>query len=159
MLFELFKEELLLRYDGDPPHVAIVGAGMLSSSIAQVVSYPLALIRTRLQVGSPATLASRLGLAWLAGAGVCGCARAGTCSRHWTSGRCPVAARLPPRTERWCALGGLQAQGAGGRPIKYSGMSDVFWHTMRKEGIFGFYKVCGGGGGGGGGCRPCCFWC
>jgi len=41
---------LLERYDGEPPHVAILGAGMLSSSIAQFVSYPLALVRTRLQV-------------------------------------------------------------------------------------------------------------
>jgi hypothetical protein len=43
---------LLERYDGEPPHVAILGAGMLSSSIAQFVSYPLALVRTRLQVRS-----------------------------------------------------------------------------------------------------------
>lgn len=49
-LFELFKDDLLARYDGDPPHVSILCAGMLSSSIAQVVSYPLALVRTRLQV-------------------------------------------------------------------------------------------------------------
>lgn len=50
MLFELLKEQLLLRYDGDPPYHAILGAGMASSSIAQCVSYPLALVRTRLQV-------------------------------------------------------------------------------------------------------------
>eukprot|EP00198_Chlamydomonas_reinhardtii_P001041 XP_001690376.1 mitochondrial substrate carrier [Chlamydomonas reinhardtii] len=48
-LFEAFKEILYEKYDGRPPHMAIVGAGMLSSSIAQVVSYPLALVRTRLQ--------------------------------------------------------------------------------------------------------------
>lgn len=35
----------------------------------------------------------------------------------------------------------LQAQGVGGRPIKYSGMADVFRQTMAKEGILGFYKV------------------
>jgi solute carrier family 25 phosphate transporter 23/24/25/41 len=81
-LFELFKDMLLERYDGEPPHVAIVGTGMASSSIAQFVSYPLALVRTR-----------------------------------------------------------LQAQGVGGRPIKYSGMADVFTQTLAKEGPVGFYKV------------------
>lgn len=50
-LFEVLKDGLLERYDGEPPHVAIVGTGMLSSSVAQFVSYPLALVRTRLQVG------------------------------------------------------------------------------------------------------------
>ena len=48
--FEIFKEHLLMEYEGDPPHMAILGAGMLSSSIAQFASYPLALVRTRLQV-------------------------------------------------------------------------------------------------------------
>lgn len=80
-LFELLKDMLLETYDGEPPHVAIVGTGMLSSSVAQFVSYPLALVRTR-----------------------------------------------------------LQAQGVGGRPIKYSGMGDVFRQTMAKEGVVGFYK-------------------
>ena len=49
--FEILKEKLLHRYEGDPPPLAILGAGMLSSSIAQFASYPLALVRTRLQVG------------------------------------------------------------------------------------------------------------
>ncbi|WIA17421.1 hypothetical protein OEZ85_014273 [Tetradesmus obliquus] len=80
-LFELLKDGLLQRYDGEPPHIAIVGTGMASSSVAQLVSYPLALVRTR-----------------------------------------------------------LQAQGVGGRPIKYSGMADVFRQTMAKEGPLGFYK-------------------
>lgn len=48
--FEIFKEQLLCRYHGDPPPMAILGAGMMSSSIAQFASYPLALVRTRLQV-------------------------------------------------------------------------------------------------------------
>ena len=48
--FEIFKEHLLNRYHGDPPPFAILGAGMMSSSIAQFASYPLALVRTRLQV-------------------------------------------------------------------------------------------------------------
>lgn len=54
-LFEIFKDFLLEEYEGDPHPVMILGAGMLSSSLAQFVSYPLALIRTRLQaqVGDP----------------------------------------------------------------------------------------------------------
>jgi solute carrier family 25 phosphate transporter 23/24/25/41 len=49
--FEVLKEYLLDEYDGAPPPYTILGAGMLSSSIAQFASYPLALVRTRLQVG------------------------------------------------------------------------------------------------------------
>ncbi len=49
--FELLKERLLEDYDGAPPPYTILLAGMLSSSIAQFASYPLALVRTRLQVG------------------------------------------------------------------------------------------------------------
>jgi hypothetical protein len=37
----------------------------------------------------------------------------------------------------------LQAQGVGGRPVKYSGMLDVFAKTYHKEGVVGFYKVGG----------------
>lgn len=48
--FEIFKERLLEKYDSQPPPILILGAGMLSSSIAQFASYPLALVRTRLQV-------------------------------------------------------------------------------------------------------------
>ena len=48
--FEIFKEHLLHKYHGDPPPLSILGAGMMSSSIAQFASYPLALVRTRLQV-------------------------------------------------------------------------------------------------------------
>lgn len=48
-LFEILNERLHARYDGRPPHLAIVGAGMVSSVVAQFVSYPLALVRTRLQ--------------------------------------------------------------------------------------------------------------
>ncbi|RMZ52040.1 hypothetical protein APUTEX25_001234 [Auxenochlorella protothecoides] len=47
--FELLKERLLDEYDNHPPAHVILGAGMLSSSLAQFVSYPLALTRTRLQ--------------------------------------------------------------------------------------------------------------
>lgn len=61
-LFELLKDRLLEKYDGDPPHAAIVGGGMVSSSIAQFVSYPLALVRTRLQVGVGAAGAAAVSL-------------------------------------------------------------------------------------------------
>ena len=54
MTFELLKEHLLERYDGMPPPWAILGAGMTSSSIAQFASYPLALVRTRMQVEASA---------------------------------------------------------------------------------------------------------
>lgn len=48
-LFEVVKGQLYEHFDGRPPHYTIVLAGMISSSVAQVVSYPLALVRTRLQ--------------------------------------------------------------------------------------------------------------
>ena len=48
-VFEILKEQLLDEYNGHPPHLSILAAGMASSTIAQVFSYPLALIRTRLQ--------------------------------------------------------------------------------------------------------------
>jgi hypothetical protein len=40
----------------------------------------------------------------------------------------------------WCPCA-LQAQGVGGRPVKYSGMADVFRQTYSNEGLRGFYKV------------------
>jgi solute carrier family 25 phosphate transporter 23/24/25/41 len=79
--FELLKEWLIEEYDGSPPPHMILGAGMLSSSLAQFSAYPLALVRTR-----------------------------------------------------------LQAQGIGGRPSKYRGMSDVLSKTYRNEGFRGLYK-------------------
>lgn len=48
-VFEMLKERLLDDYDGMPPPHSILGAGMLSSSIAQFSAYPLALVRTRMQ--------------------------------------------------------------------------------------------------------------
>ncbi|KAF5826956.1 mitochondrial substrate carrier [Dunaliella salina] len=52
-LFEIFKQHLLDKEKEkgkeSPPRLKLFAAGMLSSSIAQVASYPLALIRTRLQ--------------------------------------------------------------------------------------------------------------
>lgn len=52
--FELMKQHLLEKYHGDPHPVSILAAGMLSSSVAQFASYPLSLVRTRLQVGDAA---------------------------------------------------------------------------------------------------------
>lgn len=37
----------------------------------------------------------------------------------------------------------LQAQGAGGQPIKYAGMGDVLRKTVANEGVRGLYKVGG----------------
>jgi solute carrier family 25 phosphate transporter 23/24/25/41 len=34
----------------------------------------------------------------------------------------------------------LQAQGIGGKPLKYNGMVDVLWKTYKKEGFRGLYK-------------------
>eukprot|EP00884_Botryococcus_braunii_P002622 jgi/Botrbrau1/12360/Bobra.0239s0009.2 len=48
-VFEILKEKLLDAYDGHPSPFGILSAGMVSSSAAQFVSYPLALVRTRLQ--------------------------------------------------------------------------------------------------------------
>ena len=49
-VFELLKDRLVESYpNGRPPPAAILAAGMVSSTIAQFVSYPLALCRTRLQ--------------------------------------------------------------------------------------------------------------
>mmetsp|Transcript_21240 Transcript_21240/g.59056 ORF Transcript_21240/g.59056 Transcript_21240/m.59056 type:complete len:311 (-) Transcript_21240:248-1180(-) len=48
--FEVLKDILLDHYEGRPPTSSILVAGMLSSSLAQFVSYPLALVRTRMQV-------------------------------------------------------------------------------------------------------------
>lgn len=79
--FELLKEHILDEYDGVPPPHLILGAGMLSSSLAQFSAYPLALVRTR-----------------------------------------------------------LQAQGIGGKVLKYTGMTDVLRKTYRKEGFRGLYK-------------------
>lgn len=63
----------------------------------------------------------------------------------------------------------LQAQGIGGKPIKYAGMGDVLRKTVANEGVRGLYKVGGcvfwGGGeargreegrGVGGGCGALC---
>ena len=82
--FETLKEALLDAYEprGEPPPpAAIIAAGAASSSVAQFCSYPLALVRTR-----------------------------------------------------------LQAQGAGGRPVKYKGMLDVIRKTVASEGVRGLYK-------------------
>lgn len=51
--FELMRERLHERYDSRPPPQHLLLAGMLSSTGAQLVAYPLGLIRTRLQVTYP----------------------------------------------------------------------------------------------------------
>ena len=49
-LFELTKERLQDAHQGPvPPHL-LLGAGMFSSSVGQMVAYPLGFVRTRLQV-------------------------------------------------------------------------------------------------------------
>ena len=48
-VFEMLKDKLVEASGGRPPPAAILAAGMVSSSIAQAFSYPLALCRTRLQ--------------------------------------------------------------------------------------------------------------
>lgn len=47
--FETLKGYLIEQHDGHPPPFLILLTGMTSSSCAQFVSYPLALVRTRLQ--------------------------------------------------------------------------------------------------------------
>lgn len=47
--FELMREQLHEQYDNRPPPQHLLLAGMLSSTGAQLVAYPLGLIRTRLQ--------------------------------------------------------------------------------------------------------------
>eukprot|EP00951_Prasinocladus_malaysianus_P048534 scaffold659599_cov57-Prasinocladus_malaysianus.AAC.1 len=49
-VFEVLKDVLLDYYQGQqPPTSSILLVGMLSSSVAQFVSYPLAVVRTRMQ--------------------------------------------------------------------------------------------------------------
>lgn len=50
-VFELLKERMITQYGHDIPSVGILAAGVTSSITAQFVSYPLALVRTRMQVG------------------------------------------------------------------------------------------------------------
>ena len=59
----------LPQYEGtNPPAHMILAAGMCSSSIAQFAAYPLALTRTRLQVGlRAAAAAASLAVGWMSG--------------------------------------------------------------------------------------------
>jgi hypothetical protein len=52
--FEVAKEGLVDFYGGVPPGTALLGAGLVSSTIAQIIAYPLGFIRTRMQVYCPA---------------------------------------------------------------------------------------------------------
>jgi solute carrier family 25 phosphate transporter 23/24/25/41 len=49
--FEIAKENLVEAYQGAPlPGTSLLAAGLMSSTIAQVIAYPLGFVRTRLQV-------------------------------------------------------------------------------------------------------------
>lgn len=48
--FEIMMEDLNIRYEGNVPGPLVLATGMCSSTCAQLVSFPLALVRTRLQV-------------------------------------------------------------------------------------------------------------
>lgn len=140
-LFEVLNERLHARYAGDPPHLAIIGAGMASSLFAQVrrrepgrqrgAAYARQLLRLQL----PATRAlpqSSL-----------------RSRRRPRTAHAPSSSLPPPPQLVSYPLAlvrtRLQAQGVGGNPIKYSGMLDVFSQTLRNEGPAGLYKVQGGG--------------
>ena len=47
--FEIVKQRMVEYYGGEPPGYALIASGMFASSVAQLVSYPFALVRTRLQ--------------------------------------------------------------------------------------------------------------
>eukprot|EP00216_Chloropicon_sp_CCMP2111_P001641 CAMPEP_0198238268 /NCGR_PEP_ID=MMETSP1446-20131203/3968_1 /TAXON_ID=1461542 ORGANISM="Unidentified sp, Strain CCMP2111" /NCGR_SAMPLE_ID=MMETSP1446 /ASSEMBLY_ACC=CAM_ASM_001112 /LENGTH=305 /DNA_ID=CAMNT_0043920659 /DNA_START=58 /DNA_END=975 /DNA_ORIENTATION=+ len=47
--FEMTKKLMVEKFNGEPPAVVMIATGMFSTSIAQLVSYPFALVRTRLQ--------------------------------------------------------------------------------------------------------------
>ncbi|QDZ17968.1 mitochondrial substrate carrier [Chloropicon primus] len=47
--FEIVKQKMVEYYGGEPPGYVLIGTGMFASSVAQLVSYPFALVRTRLQ--------------------------------------------------------------------------------------------------------------
>lgn len=47
--FEIVKQKMVEIYGGEPPGYVLIGTGMFASSVAQLVSYPFALVRTRLQ--------------------------------------------------------------------------------------------------------------
>ena len=62
--FELMHDRLKLAY-GDPaavPPAALLVAGMLSSTGAQLVAYPLGFVRTRLQARHPGPAEAQTGL-------------------------------------------------------------------------------------------------
>ena len=136
---------LWLQYEGsNPPAHMILAAGMCSSSIAQFAAYPLALTRTRLQVGRPPAEQECMPQGHAAVALTTAAASMCRCGMSWhvlaTSHAALPAANadaagpllLPPLP---------QAQGIGGRPIKYSGMLDVLRKTVQNEGVRGLYKV------------------
>lgn len=62
-LFEVAKEHLRDHYGGPPPPQMLVFTGMVSSSFAQSVAYPLGVVRTRLAV-RPQAWVQWPGLQW-----------------------------------------------------------------------------------------------
>ncbi|CAG9467650.1 unnamed protein product [Pedinophyceae sp. YPF-701] len=48
-VFEIIKSHLVEVFDGDLPNSSLLAAGAASASLAQFVSYPFAVVRTRLQ--------------------------------------------------------------------------------------------------------------
>ena len=158
--FELMHDRLQLAY-GDPaavPPAALLAAGMLSSTGAQLVAYPLGFVRTRLQARArPVTCSPR------AHSPLFGCcapalsapARPGSLPPLTTSTASPVggavrsvcaacARRLSPWTvpaPRPEGSGCAQMDGRDGAPRQYRGMIDCFRQVACKEGLAGLYKA------------------
>jgi hypothetical protein len=168
-LFEILNEHLHDRYGGEPPHLAIIGAGMVSSVFAQVRARAPLGARPPTWVAADAALRvlcvallRRACFAWRCcrlaptfhAPGVAGVAaapgrRCGAASAPTLTVRLRTASRRsPPQFVSYplaLVRTRLQAQGVGGNPIKYSGMLDVFSQTMRNEGVRGLYKARGRG--------------
>ncbi len=51
--FGILRDQLAAAHGPAPPAGLLMAAGMLSSTTAQLVAYPLGLVRTRLQVQCP----------------------------------------------------------------------------------------------------------
>ncbi|KAG2501192.1 hypothetical protein HYH03_001006 [Edaphochlamys debaryana] len=143
-LFEVFKEIMYEKYDGRPPHMGIVVAGMMSSSIAQVVSYPLALVRTRLQAqtvcrprahAAPAALHKR---GHNHSHGPLSHAHSHPHTHHVPA---PHGHALPtPHHTAPPEPASSASHAQHTQQPKYRGMVDVFRKTIEYEGVRGLYK-------------------